>query len=403
MAYRRKTDVLNSIKTRTKSVNGVAYTVYEAYFGVSPLTRSPERRQAKSIEALRKIIADFYKQLSAGGESRVELTASQSIDARTALDLLAQAKSDLTLTDCVRRAVNGTSAPSRDTTIADAWERFFASIANRSEDYRKTMRSRVGAWIANTGGATMLSSVTAAGVKEYLMANVYHADRPETAKTYNNVLGDIHTFFRWCASKEQCLVPEDPLDGMKRMEIVYRQPEYVKAADAARLFAALEAHKDEAPADLADAILSFFCGMRQIEIERVREGESAVKISLEDHFIRVIKCTGSTRGIRPRTFHIPEQAEAWMRSFDFMSAVRVPNVSFREHLLARAKEAGMAHLPENAGRHTFITMYEAAHHDTNALSGIVGNTDAVRARSYNGVELSSEGEAYFRIMPKGEK
>ena len=90
-----------------------------------------------------------------------------------------------------------------------------------------------------------------------------------------------------------------------------------------------------------------------------------------------------------------------MRSFDFLAAVQEPNPSFREHLVARAKEAKIA-LPKNAGRHTFITMFEAAHHDTNALSGIVGNTDAVRSKSYNGVELEREGRAYFQIMPTAE-
>ena len=140
--------------------------------------------------------------------------------------------------------------------------------------------------------------------------------------------------------------------------------------------------------------------MRQIEIERVREGDSSVRISLEDCFIRVIKCKGSLRGVRPRAFRIPEQAEAWMRSFDFLAAVKTPNVRFRAHMNEYAKTAGVT-LPKNAGRHTFITMYEAVHHDANALSAIVGNTEGVRSRSYNGVELEREGKAYFAIMPKG--
>jgi len=44
-------------------------------------------------------------------------------------------------------------------------------------------------------------------------------------------------------------------------------------------------------------------------------------------------------------------------------------------------------------------MFEAVHHNESALTAIVGNTDDVRAKSYNGVELRSEGEAYFKILP----
>jgi hypothetical protein len=63
-----------------------------------------------------------------------------------------------------------------------------------------------------------------------------------------------------------------------------------------------------------------------------------------------------------------------------------------------AKEAGVS-LPENAGRHTFITMYAAAYHDQAKLTSIVGNTEGVRANSYDGVEVETNGVAYFAIMP----
>lgn len=403
MAYLKKSEALESIKSRKQCVHGAYYTIFEAYLGVSPFTRKPIRKSARSIEKLRQIVNDFYKRLSSGGDAGAHLTAYQALDAKAALDMLEEAHIAMSLVDCVRAALEGKaiSTAKSATTLGEAWTRYVSEHVERtSVANQRAVKSRVGLWVERTGKDTLLSSVTAVTVRKYLMEHVYRASKPDTATTYNKVLGDIHSFLRWCAAVDQKLLPEDPLNGMKKMEIGYHQPEYMKAADVARLFAVLEKHKAEAPADLADAILSFLCGMRQSEIENVREGEDAVRISLEDHFIRVIKCKGSTRGIRPRAFRIPEQAEAWMRSFDFMGAVRTPNPSFREHLLARAKEADID-LPKNAGRHTFITMYEAAHHDTNALSGIVGNTDAVRSKSYNGVELEREGKAYFAIMPKG--
>jgi integrase len=174
----------------------------------------------------------------------------------------------------------------------------------------------------------------------------------------------------------------------------------MKAEDVEKLFNILWERRADTmwAADLAYAILSFFCGMRQSEIERIRLGESAVKISLDEKFIRVGLPKGVSKGIRPRTFTIPEQALAWMRAFDFASIVMRKNTRFRRHLTWAADDAKIK-MPKNAGRHTFITMFEAVHHNESALTAIVGNTDDVRAKSYNGVELRSEGEAYFKILP----
>lgn len=406
--YRSKREVLSSISTTSSPIPGTDkhYTIFVAYLGSDPATGRRVRIARSDRDELKKEVSEFFKKLDSGGEDAVLLDREQARDARAAYSLIAQHELNMSLEECVRALLNGTAkfanTPCK-TTVGAAWKLFMESIAMRSDAYRRCVASRVGRWVSTFGEARLLSEISAAGLKDYLVANVYRADSPGTAKTYNNVLGDIKTFVRWCCSKEQNLLAADPLDGMKKLEIGYRQPEYMKTADVERLFRVLERHKAETPAVLADAILSFFCGMRAIEIERVREGEESVRISLEhgDSFIRVIKCKGSLRGVRPRAFRIPPQAEAWMRSFDFLSAVMIPNPRMREIMKDYAKEAGVE-IPKNAGRHTFITMYEAAHHDSNALSAIVGNTEGVRSRSYNGVELEREGRAYFEILPTAE-
>lgn len=400
--YRSKKEVLSSVKEHTIVKNGKNYTTFDAFLGSDPITKKKIRIARTSFAELKKYIDDFYKKLSTGGDAAVHLDYSQSLDARNAYDLIAQHKLGLSLVDCVQMILSGKIADAKtinsDISVGEAWERFQISIEPRSDAYKRCIKSRVGAWVTSFGASRMLAEITAAEVKQDLMTRVYDPNDMKKWKTYNNILGDIKTFIHWCCSVEQGLLGTDPLLGMKKLEIGYRQPEYMKAEAVEKLFRVLESHKQERPEVLADAILSFFCGMRQIEIERVREGEEAIKISLEDNFIRVIKCKGSLRGIRPRAFKIPDQAAAWMRSFDFMNAVMKPNPSFREHLKAYAAEAKIK-LPKNAGRHTFITMYEAAYHDEKALSGIAGNTEGVRSRSYNGVEIEREGKAYFKIMP----
>lgn len=151
--------------------------------------------------------------------------------------------------------------------------------------------------------------------------------------------------------------------------------------------------------DLADAILSFFCGMRQAEINRVRLGRTAVVIDMEERFIRVIACKGATKGIQPRVFTIPSTALAWMQSFDFMGAVMQKNDIFRKHLRKIAAVAGIKDIPENCGRHTFCTMFDAAFHDQAQLTAIAGNSEDVRMKHYNGLATEKEGRAFFNILP----
>ncbi len=400
--FRSKREVLSSIREHKFTKGGKEYTIFSAFLGRDPISNKGKRVARSDKNELRQYISDFYTRLDKGGDNAVQLDHAQSADAHAAYGLMAQFGLQMTLADVVRayatQKAYGELKGDCKTSVGEAWHRYSGTLWTKSEAYRKCVTSRIGAWVHCFGENRLLSEVSASELKEYLMDKVFRPEKPDTAKTYNNVLGDIKTFIHWCCAKEQDLLAVDPLDGMKKMEIGYRQPEYMKAADVEKLFRVLEARKEKRPENLADAILSFFCGVRQCEIARVREGESAVKISLEDHFIRIVKVKGSLRGIRPRAFKIPAQAEAWMRSFDFMAAVQIPNTAFRYHLNMAAKKAGIK-MPKNAGRHTFITMYEAAHHDTNALSGIVGNTEGVRSRSYNGVELEREGRAYFEIMP----
>jgi len=329
----------------------------------------------------------------------VRLKAHEALDAREALDLLAQRGKGVSLTEVVRRWLGGAgAAPASEKTLGDAYDGFMASLVGKSPDYLKTLRSRVGGFVSEFGRDALLASVTAQAVVRNLKDRLLDKDDEKTWKTYNNHLGDIKTFFGWCAKSEQGFLGVSPVADVKKIVLHYHDPEYVKAGDIGKLFAVLVSHKDESPADLADAILSFFCGMRQCEIDRVRLGKEAVNVDVENGFVRVVKGKGATHGVRPRSFTLTDQAKAWMRSFDFEAAVMTSNKQFRRHLVAAAKEAKIS-LPKNAGRHTFITMYAAAYHDQAKLTSIVGNTEGVRANSYDGVEVEANGLAYFGIMP----
>lgn len=399
MSFLQKNKALATVKIRTQKGG---YVIYEAYLGTDPFTGKPVRKSATSKKGLEQKIADFYKALDQSGEAGAVLTRYQAMDAKQAIGMIEQSGRNMTLVECAKIALAEelTKKETPSITIGEAYAGYAKSIQDKSAAYQKDVRLRVGAWADAFGMERRLGDVSAPEVKKYLMDRLYRQGDVGSWVTYNNHLGNIKSFLSWCASREQGFLAESPLEGMKKIVIPYRQPEYMKATHVEGLFRELWNRRETqmGRADLAYAILSFFCGMRQSEIDRVRLGEHAVRINLDEGTIRVGIPKGVSKGIRPRAFVIPEQALAWMTAFDFMDGATTRNKQFRRHLV-EAAEAAKVKLPKNAGRHTFITMFEAVHHDANALTAIVGNTDDVRSKSYNGVELAPEGRAYFAILP----
>lgn len=403
MAYRSRKDVIASIKSRDTSRNGVNYTIFDAFLGRDPLTGKVKRLYNHDRAELMKEIQEFYRQLDNAGPAAVTLSAFEAADARQALDFLKAKNLNITLIEAVRRVSSGEgmNAPLISTVrLGEAYERYTASIEGKSPAHKKSVRFRVGKWVSIFGPDRLLSDVSAPELKSYLKTHINPDEKDIGQKTtYNKVVGDIKTFMRWCAHSEQGLIAKNPIEDMKKIAVPSRVIQYSSPADVRALFAELVKEKDTHPEDLADAICSFFMGMRQAEIERIPEGPEAVLINLEEGYITVRKCKGWTRGIRPRTFTIPEQAMAWIKSFDFMRGIMKPNPEFRRRMWKKYLKNADIELPKNAGRHTFCTMFEAVYHDQAKLSGIVGNTEDIRATNYNGVASEKEGKEFFSILP----
>lgn len=402
MSYLPKKVVLAGIKSRTRTRNGNPTTIYEAYFGYDPFTKKPKRLQGTDLKRLKEDIERFYIEHKTGGDAAARLSPVEALDAREAIDTLSAHQMSISLTECVRRFLAGQTAADKSTaviTVGAAYEKFLAAQFGKSKDYLRSLRSHVGKWIELFGSGKPITDVTPQQVKDDLTERLVDEDDQKTWKTYNNHLGDIKTFMSWCAKMEQHFIDRSPLEGMAKLKPDWKDPEYMKAADVAQLFAVMRRHADERPQDLAYAVLSFFCGMRQSEIARTPLGKDAINISIEDRFIRVGKPKGITNGVKPRCFTIPDQALAWMRGFDFMAAIVQTNPNFRRRLVIYAEEAKIK-LPGNCGRHTFITMHSAAYHDPKLLSSIVGNSEDVRANAYDGIVSEKEGREYFAILPE---
>lgn len=401
MSYLAKTVVERSVKKRVrKDKTGKERIGWEAYLGTDPFTKSAVRITRASEEKLKKAIKEFYQRHQAGGDAAVRLTPIEAIDAKNALDALRMARMNISLSEAIKRFLDGsTCGTNGELTEISAGDAFNKYLERKKEGAdRKLTISTIGKWVKNYGEDRTLREVTAKTVDEYLKKNYSN----HTPKTYNAHLLYLKTFFNWCCKDTQKYLAKNPIKGVEKRVEPWQEPEYMKPEDVERLFRMLEEHKENHPEWLAYAIISFFCGSRKVEIMRMATmGDDAARISLEDETVRIAKGKGFQRGRRPRAFHIGETAMAWMKSFDFLGAVKKIDEDTQRKIYGVARKSGIP-IFQNCGRHTFITYHVAAYGDPAKTQAMVGTSEKMRAENYCGLASRADAEAYFKIMPSGK-
>lgn len=396
MGYLPKKTVENGIKKRVRRDKlGRERISYEAYFGTDPFTKFAVRMTRASESELKKDIRDFYQRHQFGGDAAARLTPIQAIDAKNAFDALAEAGVNISLAEAVRGYLGGSArVPDNASaiTIGKAWSVFYDG--KKEGDDKRTHKYSTGKFVEAYGIDRQLALVTAKEVVAYLDKN-YGNLKP---KTYNSNLLSLKTFFNWCAKDEQKYLVESPIKAVKFKPEPWEEPEYMKPVDVERLFRLLESVKGEHPEYLAQAVVGFFCGTRAVEIRRMAMVEGAAKIHLDDEMIRIAMGKGFQRGKTPRAFHIEPTAMAWMRSFDFIGALKKVNGKTVAEIYAFARKHKIP-VFHNCARHTFITYHVSAYGDPAKTQAIVGTSARYRAMNYCGLASKADGEAYFRIWP----
>ena len=131
MSYRSKKEVLATIGTRIRVRNGKPYTVYDAYFGYDPYSKKQKRLQSTDKSDLIAQVERFFIEHRIGGDAAARLKPHEASDAREALDLLAASNEHISLTECVKRFLSGSTAGNRASFVAfqDALEKFLKPAA----------------------------------------------------------------------------------------------------------------------------------------------------------------------------------------------------------------------------------------------------------------------------------
>ena len=225
-------------------------------------------------------------------------------------------------------------------------------------------------------------------------------------KTYNGILGDLKTFFNWCAKPVRGFCKVNPLESAEKRREARREIEYLSADETQKWFDILLAGAcdEKSKALLWWNALGFFAGARTAEIHRLRWKD----IDLSERTVLFSEPKGFAHGVPPRYVKLCDAAMSWMlaappargKDSDLVFPTRDGTRSVSNVLERVAKKNGVT-LPRNAARHTFITMHVAAYHNAAETESIVGTSATMRRSHYQGLVKEEEALRYFReVRPR---
>ena len=395
MKFKTKKEAIESITFKTRTVNGSEYKLYSVYLGTNLITKKQEKFASSSRERLVAMIEDYYARRNESGDVSAMLTVEQTVDASMALCALEKAGLDVSLLECAKAEIarHGISA-NFSKTAGEAYYEFIDSKSLNSElELRKT-ECTTGKWVGTIGRDRVLSTVTIDDITSYLRTN--YAD--SAPSTYNSHVSYIRTFLSWCASQENKIIPENIALPIRLKPVAWKRPRYMKPCDVRRLFELLWNERERHPDYLALAVTQFFIGVRREEAIRMAANPDTATILIEDETFRVDGGKGYTKGVAPRAAHLSENAVAWIKSFDYMSAIEAVREHTTDECYALARANGVP-MFKNCARHTFITMHVAKFHTPEVTQAMVGTSGTMRAVHYDGLAPQREGEEFFNIFP----
>lgn len=321
-----------------------------------------------------------------------DLSPQEILDAQNAFALLSNAGLSISLTDAVKLLLVRTPQLSSQNpiSIGSAYQKYIRTFSPEQVAHIACVKQRVGKFVSSFGFSRDISEVSE---REFLLW-LNHSGR-FSDKSFNNALNYCKTFFNWCCKKKQGFLKENPICDIEPRRLLYHEPEYISLTNAEQLFRILEKSGDNKM--IAYAALSFFCGIRTAEIDRLCEDvEKAIR--LDDGTIRISKPKGYLRGVSPRVFRATDAAIAWLQ-FSGIECLKGMDAGITRNKIGKlARKHGIT-LPHNAGRHSFVTYHIAWQQSPSQTETMVGTSQAMRISHYMGLATLSEGKKFFSIRP----
>ena len=339
------------------------------------------------------------------GESHRVVTRLDKDQVKEAEDAIHRHGSRYTLREAVDYFIRHFCEPDFKITMRDARVKFIEGKEREGvrERSRKQLESTLrgfeaflGKGDAEIGQAFYVHEITADDVERFLRGlRAKDGVQIATRKTWNNYRADLSSFFNWCGDHQRRWIGDNPAARVKKFKKLDRDvPETLGLKEAVALMRYVESFAGGAM--VRYFALALFAGLRTGptgELHKLaRHPDRDKLIDLKNGVIHItpeISKTGQKRQVMIRA-----NLRAWLES----SAPEILPTNHDRLVKAIRAEKALTH---DVLRHSFFSYHVGAFRSVGdaALEG--GNSESVIKAHYLNLTTRSQGEAFWRIAPKG--
>ena len=309
------------------------------------------------------------------------LSNAQIVDARRALERLAEAEVSLSLDRAIELALPLLKASGGQITVAQLLTDFM-ELKKTSWRPHTTKNFRQAARLMNqTLGETRLTEVTAPKLQEWLNeCNEKPAYQASLVRT-------LRPAFSYAV--RQGMLPESPFSRLEPIKVPTRAGvDVLTPYEAAVLMRA-------APADCKAAFaLLLFAGVRPQELMKLRWGD------IRDGYVHITPDVAKTSQVR--NIEIEPNLAEWLDACGFHSPdtlICPANWKRKSQITRRITRLGNR---QDVARHSYATYHLAKYRDRAALEVNMGHSagSAMLFRHYRAAATPEQAEEYWNIMPE---
>jgi len=292
----------------------------------------------------------------------------------------------VSLTDAVKYFLNH-SPRNESKTLKEAVELFLASRIDKNNSDRSvtTFRGHLKALMGFMCGHPPIHEVTTEKIEKYFEKKKF------AAKTRNNHLGTLKTFFKYCLKNELCT--RNPAEPLEKAKTLRKRPVVFTPTEARGLMAAASIRYKKSLAIMAIGLFSGVrsCELLRLEVDMIKRGQRIIDIPAE---------ISKTR--QRRLVPISDNLNAWLEIAPMPGQGRVfpygQNAFYANYVAMRA--AAGVEKKTNGMRHSFATYDLAMHSNVHETSRACGHSVQILSKNYDAVATKDEGKAYWAIFPK---
>jgi hypothetical protein len=226
-------------------------------------------------------------------------------------------------------------------------------------------------------------------------------------KRFNNMRGELCTFFTFCLTAPRKWVRENPVTPIPAFHISKGLPEIITAEKAAEIMAYVESYDGGPDRNLPRGCLApyfalvLFSGIRpdplKGEIKKLSERPDLEKlISADLGVIRIPPEVSKVKGVRQ--IKIRPNLAAWLASYPIKQFPILP-LGCRKMITQIREKFQLGH---DVLRHTFISAHVAKFKSMGEAALEAGNSEAMIKTHYLNTMTEAEADAFWGIAPKAQ-